>query len=100
MLGLVHIEGADPADPRTVARAAEAADVGIPEDPAPGDRELDRLDRLARDLGVTSVPAMYRHGPVMAVTLNGAAMVGDPAPRAQLILDVLDDDGLWGLVKP
>jgi hypothetical protein len=100
MLGLTHIEGADPADARTVARAADAADVTIPGDLGRADRELDRLARLARDLGVGDVPAMYRHGPVMAVKLNGAAILGDPAPRAQMILDVLDDDGLWGLVKP
>jgi hypothetical protein len=100
MLGLVHLEGADASDDATVEMAADAADVPMPDDPGHADRELERLGGLARDLGVGATPAMYRHGPVMTVTLNGAAMMGDPAPRAQLILDVLDDDGVWGLVKP
>jgi hypothetical protein len=100
MLGLVHLEGADASDDTTVAMAAAAADVPMPDDPGPADRELERLGGLARDLGVGTTPALYRHGPVMTVTLNGAALMGDPAPRAQLILDVLDDDGVWGLVKP
>lgn len=97
MLGLVHIEGHDAGDDATIALAAGHAGIDVRRrDPELVRRWADE----ARDLGVTEVPTMYRHGPVMAVTVNGAALAGDVATRARLILDVLDDDGVWRLSKP
>jgi hypothetical protein len=54
----------------------------------------------ARQLGVTTTPTLYRHGPVMHVRLNPAALEGDVLARLRLIDAVLDDDGTWSLQKP
>lgn len=96
--GLVHAEGGDPMSRSTVTAALAAARIEVVPDAA-----KDRLDALrteARDLGVMDVPAMYRHGPVVRIELNGAATMGDVALRAGTILRMLDDDGIWGLTKP
>lgn len=97
MLGMVHLEGADPGSNVTVAAALEAAGspaVTIHED------ALDEISEVAAGLGVTSVPTLFRHGPVSKVVLNPAALEGDVLARAAVILAVADDDGVWGVVKP
>lgn len=97
-LGLVHIEGADPSDTATVTRALSVA--GLDGTPVEDTTMAARARTEGEELGVTAVPSMYRHGPVVAVTVNGAATRGDMLRRARTILDVLDDDGLWALEKP
>ena len=99
MLGLVHLEGMDPIATGTIDRALAGAEMSMP-DTSGAASILDELEASATGLGVNAVPSMYRHGPVMAVSLTGAATSGDLERRAALMLDVLDDDGLWGLVKP
>jgi hypothetical protein len=96
MLGLVHIEGADPSDETVVRRACAEAGVAEPT----GARSLEGVEALARDLGVVGVPSLYRHGPVMEIELTEAALSGDVAGRATRILAVADDDGIWQLDKP
>ncbi|MGI9584199.1 MAG: hypothetical protein ACR2N7_01255 [Acidimicrobiia bacterium] len=97
MLGLVNLEREDSASRATVEKALNAAGLTQPDAVA---ADLDALDRQASQLGVTSVPTMYRHGPAVAVALNDAALAGDLERRAAVILDVLDDDGIWSLAKP
>lgn len=88
-------------DGNTVAHAAAAAGV----DPAStsveaGMESLAAADAGAGALGVVAAPTLYRHGPVMQVRLNPAALEGDVVARLRLIDAALDDDGVWGLVKP
>ena len=97
-LGLVHLEGADPADPSTLAAAAAAS--GLEVDASVDTAALDGLRGVAADLGVVAVPTVYRHGPVVRVVLNGAATLGDVRTRARTIWAMLDDDGIWELRKP
>jgi len=95
LLGLVHIEGLDPGDSEVVAQATRAATV------EPGIRgSLDALAAEAAQLGVRAVPALYRHGPVVTIRLNGASLGGDLKRRAATILAVTGDDGIWELSKP
>jgi hypothetical protein len=99
MLGLVHIEGEDPSLAGTTRRAQASA--GIPIQDVHGrHKELDVCSARAVDLGVVSVPALYRHGPAVGIVVNGASLMGDVAGRAALILAMADDDGLWRLEKP
>lgn len=96
--GLVHGEHEDPTSRSTVKAALAAAGI----DPV-ADGSQDRLEALRAEaiaLGVTAVPSMYRHGPVVRIELNGAATRGNVALRAGTILRMLDDDGIWGLTKP
>lgn len=95
LLGLVHIEGQDPADAVVVAQAVRAANV----EPGPHG-SLDHLKDEAAQLGVRAVPSLYRHGPVVIVRLNGASLVGDLERRAATILAMAADDGIWELSKP
>ena len=97
MLGLVNLEGEDAASQTTVESALVASELGRPETAA---ADLVTLNEQAHELGVTTVPTMYRHGPAVAVGMNGAAISGDLERRARVILDMLDDDGLWSLGKP
>lgn len=98
MLGAVHLEGQSAGSPDAVAAAAAAADVPVaPTSAWPARRG--ELAKEAADLGVVDVPSMYRHGPVMRVVVNGAALTGDVVRRAETILAALDDDGLWELSK-
>ncbi len=97
MLGLVNIEDEDASSTATVDRALVASGQMRPVD---GNADVASLKARAEQLGVHSVPAMYRHGPVVAIGLNGAAVSGDLERRASLILDMLDDDGIWSLSKP
>jgi hypothetical protein len=101
MLGLVHIEHADPGSSATVDRAVSAAGATVEPDRVTSvGPALDRIGEEAMALGVDRLPALYRHGPVSAVALNGAALLGDLERRARLILDVADDDGVWAVAKP
>ena len=97
-LGLVHLEGADPADPSTVVAAAAAS--GLDVDATVDTAGIDRLRDDAVGLGVVAVPTLYQHGPVVHVVLNGAATMGDVGSRARTIWAMLDDDGIWELRKP
>jgi hypothetical protein len=102
LLTLHHRDGAELDDDSTYAAAASAAgiDVAAMTDAAgfePGVR-LSTAD--ARELGVVAVPTLYRHGPVMHVRLNPAALDGDVTARLRVIDAALDDDGIWALVKP
>ena len=95
LLGLVHIEDRDPGEPETVAEAVRAAEV------QPGARAaLDSLTEEAARLGVRTVPALYRHGPVVTVRLTDAALSGDVRRTAATILEMASDDGIWELSKP
>ena len=98
MLGLVHLESEDAADDATITRAMDAARLTMTE--AGAEPDLSELTARAESLGVSAVPAMYRHGPVVTVTLNGAALLGDVAQRAETIQRMLDDDGIWSMSKP
>ena len=97
MLGLVHLDGADPSEASTVQDAAEAARIEIT---STSSVDLAAIDRRARDMGVHSVPSLYRHGPVVAIRLNGAALMGDAEATARTLLAVADDDGIWEVRKP
>jgi protein-disulfide isomerase len=97
MLGLVHIEELDPSDPATLERAVETAKVVVP---APSQETLDALRTEAAQLGVRSVPSLYRRGPIVVVRLNAAALEGDIEQRAATILAMASDDGIWELSKP
>jgi hypothetical protein len=97
MLGLVNIEDQDASSGATVEKALAASGLMRPTDGVP---DLASLGETAEQLGVRSVPTMYRHGPVVAIGLNGAAVSGDVERRARLILGMLDDDGIWSLHKP
>lgn len=96
--GLVHGQHEDPTASSTVESALAAA--GIDAVASVSQDRLDVLRAEASDLGVIGVPAMYRHGPVVRIELNGAATSGDVALRAATILHMLEDDGIWGLTKP
>ena len=99
MLGLIHIEGLEPGDPKTVAKAMEA--VGSKPAPAEIDSQLiEALSERVGALGVAWSPSLYRHGPVTAITLTPAVLALDPIPTAESILAVADNDGIWGLQKP
>jgi 2-hydroxychromene-2-carboxylate isomerase len=100
MLGLVHLEGQDPADPETVRRALDACGLS-PEINLEGrETALARLEDAASQLAIRRVPTLYRHGPATTIVLNAAALEGDLAARAATILAMTDDDGIWELTKP
>ncbi len=73
---------------------------------APSVANVDWFDKVAestlegRKLGVSGTPTLYRHGPVLHVDTNMAALSGDVLERLRLIDGVLGDDGIWGLRKP
>ena len=54
----------------------------------------------ALTLGVDAVPAVYRHGPVVAIRTTAAITDGSGLRRLEMINSMLDDDGLWELRKP
>lgn len=97
MLGLVHLDGADPTAGDTVSAALDAA--GDPSVVIEAGKR-DELGDLAEGLGVTGVPTLFRHGPAARISLNPAALEGDVLARAAGILAVADDDGVWEVVKP
>jgi hypothetical protein len=101
LLALRHHQGEDLRSAETFAAAADAARV-----PAPSVSSVEWLDLVAestlegRKLGVTATPTLYRHGPVLHVETNMAALSGDVLERLRLIDGVLGDDGIWGMTKP
>lgn len=101
LLALRHHKGEDLGSSETLAAAADAARVA-----APSVSSVDWHDLVAestlegRKLGVVTVPTLYRHGPVVHVELNQAALSGDIQERLRLIDGVLADDGIWRLAKP
>ncbi len=99
MLGLIHIEGQDFDDDTIVGLAVSATGAGAV-DAAAGMGELTSLAAVARSLGVSATPTLYRHGPASHIRLTEAAVMGDAATTATTILSVADDDGIWGITKP
>jgi hypothetical protein len=101
LLALHHHRGEDLGDSETLAAAADAARVS-----APSMANVEWFDKVAestlegRKLGVTDTPTLYRHGPVLHVETNMAALSGDVLERLSLIDGVLGDDGIWRLTKP
>jgi len=98
LLALRHIEGADLADPRTAAAAAEAAGVTGVIEPSP--EAVVASTEAGMALGVVGTPTIYRHGPVLRVEVNPAAYEGDVLERLGRINAVMEDDGIWALEKP
>ncbi|MEN8239443.1 MAG: hypothetical protein ABFR53_09605 [Actinomycetota bacterium] len=98
MLGLVHIEGLDPVEHSTVARALGEAECSAPE--SVGVAVLDEITGKAAEMGVAETPTLFAGGPVMHVVLNQAASTGNVVETAEAILAVLDSDGVWTLAKP
>ena len=100
LLALRHHQGEDLGDADTLEKAADAARVSAPS------ASTEWFDRVAestlegRKLGVSQTPTLYRHGPVLHVEMNMAALSGDVLERLNLIDGVLSDDGIWGLTKP
>jgi len=99
MFGLVHLEGMEASDVATVGLALEQAGVSDV-DPEADDDMLTEMSTAIASLGVTSSPTLYRHGPVVAITVNPAALQGDLAATARTILSMADNDGIWELRKP
>ncbi len=101
LLALRHHQGEDLGSSETLAAAADAARVA-----APSVSNVEWFDRVAestlegRKLGVSDTPTLYRHGPVLHVETNMAALSGDVLERLRLIDGILGDDGLWRLTKP
>jgi hypothetical protein len=105
MLAAVHVEGIAIDHPGLVARAIEKAGADPQEILAPAHEEtlrgaLEDATSTAADLGVSLVPSLYRHGPVMHVRTTGAVASGNATRRLELLAAVMDDDGLWELRKP
>lgn len=98
MLGLVHMEGLDPNEQTTVRRALDSA--GLSQEFVLDVPQLQSIASAARELGVDRTPTMYKHGPVMHITLNGAATAGDVESTGRILLDILRNDGIWAITKP
>jgi hypothetical protein len=102
LLSLHHLDAAHLAADQTLRTAAESA--GVPESVPLGWGEYRESVLTSTGeghaLGVTATPSLYRHGPVMRVDVNPAAYEGDVTGRLRVIELVLEDDGIWGLVKP
>lgn len=99
MLGLVHMEGMNASDLKTVQAALQAADLDsiVAKDAHP---LLEELRSRATALGVDAVPTLYRRGPVMSIQLNPAILNENPWETAETINKVIDCDGMWELRKP
>lgn len=99
MLGLVHMEGLEASDMKTVAAALQAAGLEsvVVKDAHP---LLEALRTRATEVGVDVVPSLVRHGPALSIQLNPAVLDGDPQRAARTINDVIDSDGIWELRKP
>lgn len=101
-LTLVHVDGASPDDDQTYVAASRHAAI----DPSAAlgwEGSVDAVHTVtadARDIGVCGVPTLFRHGPVMRVVVNPAALQGDVPGRLDLVDRALEDDGVWVLEKP
>jgi predicted DsbA family dithiol-disulfide isomerase len=105
LLIVVHEDRLDLAAPTTLAQAAEAAGIDARAmanalEAGGGEADVAAAATEAGRLGVGPLPAVYRHGPVLHVKVNGAAVHGDVLHRLDTIDRMLDDDGLWELRKP
>lgn len=98
LLSLRHLEDADLTDPRVTAAAAVSA--AIEETIVPDFDAVARSTDEGLRVGVTDVPTVYRHGPALHVDVNPASYSGDILNRLSLIDAVLEDDGIWSLIKP
>lgn len=102
MLSLHHLDAANLDSDETLRTAAEAA--GVPASvPLSWERYRERVTTSTDEghaLGVNAVPTIYRHGPVMRIDVNAASYEGDVTGRLRLIELILEDDGIWGLMKP
>ncbi len=105
LLVAVHLEGEAADSPSLVALSARVA--GVADDVvAPARVTADGIPLLrastaeAGELGVTAVPSLYRHGPVLAIRSTPALGDGSAIERLDTINRVAGDDGLWSLVKP
>ncbi len=99
LFGLTFLEDMEAGSQAAVTRAlAEAAlgDVNVESDPD----MIESVTAQGEQLGVTSSPSLYRHGPVTAITLTPAVLTDDPIATAEAILTVADNDGIWELRKP
>ena len=102
LLTAVHAGGSTPTDPATLRSAGASAGI----DPAVLDQASTFVPRVREStaegvqLGVTTTPTLYRHGPVLHIALTPAALRGDPVARLQAIEAVLEDDAIWRLEKP
>ena len=67
---------------------------------AHGANAVARATEEGRGLGVSRVPSLYRHGPVLHVDLTPAALDPGALRRLELIDGVLEDDAIWTLSKP
>ncbi len=99
MLGLVHMEGLQASELKTVAAALQAAglDSVVVMDAHP---LLEALRARATEVGVEAVPSLVRHGPAISIQLNPAVLDEEPQKTAWTINDVIDNDGIWQLSKP
>lgn len=101
---LVHLQGDSLDEELTYRAAAKVAgvdgDVLLDAIQDVGYRTMiaDRERGTAR--GVIGTPSIARQGPPLRVTTTPAVETGRASPRLTLIDHMLDDDGLWGLVKP
>ncbi|HHC08281.1 MAG TPA: hypothetical protein ENK55_06160 [Actinobacteria bacterium] len=100
LLAQHHLDGRAVDDPEAWRLAAEVARVPAPRDPEAYLPAVDASTAAARELGVRATPTIYRHGPVLEVDVTPAAYAGDVVARLALIDAVLEDDGIWRLVKP
>jgi hypothetical protein len=99
MLGLIHIERQTFDDDVIVQRAVAVSDVK-PGDVVASQDALSHLTETASSQGVVATPTVYRHGPASHIRLTDAALMGDTAATAALLLSVADNDGIWSVVKP
>ena len=105
LLTAVHSEGIDLAHPGLIQLALERAgcDPGtlLTAAHAPSLRAtLEASTAAAGELGVTGVPAVYRHGPVLWIRTTGALATGRATDRLRVVAAVMEDDGIWELRKP
>ena len=102
LLSLHHLDAATLDSDETLSTAAEAA--GVPASvPLSWEQYRGRVATSTdegRALGVNAVPTISRHGPVMRIDVNPASYEGDVTGRLRLIELILEDDGIWGLMKP
>lgn len=54
----------------------------------------------AVEAGVAGVPTITRHGPPLRIGTTPAVEHGPARPRVEVIDRMLEDDGIWELVKP
>jgi hypothetical protein len=101
---LVHRQG-DSLDSELTYRAAARVasldgDVLLAAIPQVGYTTLATAYDRAVAAGIEGVPTVARHGPPVRIVTNPAIHDGPARPRLELIDRMLEDDGIWELVKP